>query len=89
MSAIQSSQTALHFSDASVFFIGVFCGKPRLRDFVNVVRISGTSYFYGDKIKFRCRAGVQPARYPPEVTCTEDGSWDGEIRCGGKQSFRH
>lgn len=66
---------------------GVFCGKPKLRDFVNVVRISGASYFYGDKIKFQCRAGVAPARDPPVITCLSDGTWDGDIACGGKADF--
>ncbi|KAL4236643.1 biological adhesion [Mactra antiquata] len=61
---------------------GAFCGKPRLRDFVNVVRIRGASYFSGDKITFKCRAGVFPARSPPVITCLPDGSWDGEIACG-------
>ena len=63
--------------------IVVFCGKPRLRDFVNVVGIRGGSFYYGDQINFTCRKGVQPARSPPVVTCREDGRWDGEIRCGG------
>lgn len=62
--------------------IRAFCGKPKLRDFVNVVRIEGASYFTGDQITFRCRAGIFPARSPPVVTCLEDGTWDGEIACG-------
>lgn len=65
----------------------VFCGKPHLRDFINVVRISGNSYFYGDKITYRCRAGVAPANTPPEITCQADGLWDGDIACGGNLSL--
>jgi len=59
------------------------CGKPVLRDVVNVVRIFGSSYGYGDVITYQCRAGVQPARYPPAITCQADGRWDGDIACGG------
>ena len=50
---------------------------------MNVVRIRGSSYFYGDEIHFRCRAGVAPARSPPVITCHEGGHWDGDVRCGG------
>ncbi|XP_052776199.1 sushi, von Willebrand factor type A, EGF and pentraxin domain-containing protein 1-like isoform X1 [Mya arenaria] len=69
----------------------VVCGKPRLRDFVNVVRITGASYTYGDVITYHCRAGVQPARYPPSITCLADGTWDGDIACGVscKRSCQH
>ncbi|XP_053395851.1 sushi, von Willebrand factor type A, EGF and pentraxin domain-containing protein 1-like [Mercenaria mercenaria] len=75
-------QEDLTWSQPAGFCSRVFCGKPRLRDFVNVVRIRGASYFYGDEIQFQCRAGVAPARSPPIIRCLSDGSWDGEFRCG-------
>jgi len=55
-----------------------------MRDFMNVVRVSGNSFFHGDTMRYRCRAGVQPARSPPMITCQADGKWDGDIACGGK-----
>ncbi|XP_063401402.1 sushi, von Willebrand factor type A, EGF and pentraxin domain-containing protein 1-like [Mytilus trossulus] len=58
-----------------------FCGKPRITDMVNVVRVQGSSYFYGDQIRFRCRPGILPVKIPPVLTCTESGSWDGNIAC--------
>ncbi|KAL3867863.1 hypothetical protein ACJMK2_040709 [Sinanodonta woodiana] len=60
----------------------VFCGKPVLPDMINVVGISGRAYFYGDKIRYKCRPGVPPARPDSTITCTETGEWDGVPACG-------
>ncbi|XP_060077759.1 sushi, von Willebrand factor type A, EGF and pentraxin domain-containing protein 1-like, partial [Ylistrum balloti] len=59
----------------------VSCGKPRVTDMVNVVQISGRSYFYGDRVRFRCRPGIAPAKIPPILICLPTGEWDGEIAC--------
>ncbi|XP_069128762.1 sushi, von Willebrand factor type A, EGF and pentraxin domain-containing protein 1-like [Argopecten irradians] len=59
----------------------VSCGKPRVTDIVNVIRISGRSYLYGDKIRYRCRPGIAPVKIPPILTCLPSGDWDGEIAC--------
>ncbi|KAK3090766.1 hypothetical protein FSP39_014476 [Pinctada imbricata] len=59
----------------------ISCGKPVIRDFVNVVQFRGRSYFYGDKVYYRCRPGVRPLKIPPVLTCTATKQWDGQIGC--------
>ncbi|XP_021351273.1 sushi, von Willebrand factor type A, EGF and pentraxin domain-containing protein 1-like [Mizuhopecten yessoensis] len=59
----------------------ISCGKPPVTDMVNIIRISGRSYFYGDRVQFRCRPGIAPIKVPPILSCQANGEWDGEIAC--------
>ncbi|ESO92606.1 hypothetical protein LOTGIDRAFT_233055 [Lottia gigantea] len=61
----------------------VFCGRPRVRDIVNIV-IQGFTYFYNDRIQYMCRPGLRPIKFPPILTCKADGRWDGEAACAAE-----
>ncbi|KAL5022832.1 hypothetical protein ScPMuIL_001987 [Solemya velum] len=57
------------------------CGKPRITDMINVIRVQGWSYRVGDRVTYKCRPGVPPATNPPIITCLATGEWSGQIAC--------
>lgn len=63
--------------------LGVYCGQPPNNDAKNIM-LMGRSYYYGDRIVYMCRRGLQPAQSPSILTCQEDGTWDKQAACIGK-----
>ncbi|XP_012938056.1 sushi, von Willebrand factor type A, EGF and pentraxin domain-containing protein 1 [Aplysia californica] len=43
--------------------------------------LMGSSYRYGDSLRFMCRLGYTPSRTPARITCLTTGKWDGEPEC--------
>ncbi|KAK6179269.1 hypothetical protein SNE40_011671 [Patella caerulea] len=57
-----------------------YCGRPRVKDIMNVI-VQGQSFFFGDQVRYMCRPGLNPSRFPPVLTCKHNGRWDGEAAC--------